>query len=782
MSHPSAHRALVFGFVLLSGAAASEAQSPPFQASFVGHFQEAGSIYADVWGAGDAAGDLVFLSRYTQSEVDVIDLSNPASPQLFATYQMPFPDEASSAQDVVHGDGLMFVVSEFTGNNGLHIVDVRNPGSPQLLTTLDPNPGSFENLHNCFYDNGWLYMVNSSDTTIAILDLRSYNPDAAPASINAWTYMITVPGALFIHDITVRNGRLFASGWDNLTVYDVSNLGVQGPTLLGSIHGMSNHAVWPTDDGQYFVTADERQGGALRLYELVDLGSSVAIVPRDSYQASVNDAYCVHNTAIVGDRVYSSWYQAGALVHQIDRTSKTLQLVASYDTSAIAVTGFAGAWGVYPLLGADRVLLSDIENGLFVVDMSAVQIAFVTPRPETLAVGTTQPIVVEVTNIGNRVANTGSVTLRARVNDGVWQAIPMLPIGGNRYQADLPQMNCNSSTDWYVTVQDLGGQTWANPATAPAETWAVHSSGAAPVVFFSDDFQTNLGWSVTNSSVSAGAWARANPGGTGGQPQGGDPDQPGSSCYVTGALGGVISTDDLDGGPTTLTSPVLDFSAGDGLIRYTRWFFNDRADGDTLAVQVSNNNGGSWTTVESVARQNGGGWIDRSFRLSDFVAPTGQVRVRFVAADQPNNSVTEAAIDSFRALRFDCASAALALVRTGLGINLNAYTSETLPIIGMDWRTRIQTTAVPGANLTYMLGLSEPFDPGLLLNVGELLVDVTSEPLITNPVPPAGGSAVHVIPIPSNSLFQGLEVFTQGVIFAPGTVKLTNAIDARVDY
>ena len=33
---------------------------------------------------------------------------------------------------------------------------------------------------------------------------------------------------------------------------------------------------------------------------------------------------------------------------------------------------YGGNWGVFPFMGSDNVLLSDMESGLFVVDASAV--------------------------------------------------------------------------------------------------------------------------------------------------------------------------------------------------------------------------------------------------------------------------------------------------------------------------------------------------------------------------------------------------------------------------
>ena len=546
---------------------------------------------------------------------------------------------------------------------------------------------------------------------------------------------------------------------------------------------MSNHAVWPTSDGAYCVTTDEREGGALRLYELVDNGSSVTINPRDSYQASIGESFSAHNPVILGDRIYTSWYQTGGLVFQIDRTSHTLQLVGSYDTSTLPVSFFEGNWGAYPLTGEESVLLSDIETGMYVVDFSAVQIAFTAAREDMIEVGAAQSVTVEISNLGNVAANTGSVTLMASVNGGAYQAIPMGSIGGGQYQADLPQLNCNSSVNYYVQVDDLSGGTWTNPATAPAETYVAYSRGATTLTILNDTFQTDLGWSVTNNSVSAGAWERGNPVGTGGQAESGDPDETGARCFVTGLSATSIGSNDLDGGPTTLTSPVLDFSAGDGLIRYSRWFFNDDGDGDTLQVQISNNNGSSWTTVETVDTQKGGGWVKRSLRVSDFVNPTANVRMRFTASDQPNSSITEAGVDAFQAIGFNCASAAVAQVRLGTNVNPAVYTSTSLPIISMDWTSEIDASGVSGANLTYILGMQLALDPGVPLAFGELLVDLGSEPLITNPLAPAGnGVASHLLPVPNDSSLQGLEVFTQGVIFGPGTVVLTNAIDIVVEY
>ena len=66
---------------------------------------------------------------------------------------------------------------------------------------------------------------------------------------------------------------------------------------------------------------------------------------------------------------------------EIDRTSRTFEKVASYDTSTTSPSGYAGCWGVYPMLGEDNVLASDIETGFYSLDLGALSLT--TPSAAT---------------------------------------------------------------------------------------------------------------------------------------------------------------------------------------------------------------------------------------------------------------------------------------------------------------------------------------------------------------------------------------------------------------
>jgi hypothetical protein len=62
-----------------------------------------------------------------------------------------------------------------------------------------------------------------------------------------------------------------------------------------------------------------------------------------------------------------------------------------------------------------------------------------------------------------------------------------------------------------------------------------------------------------------------------------------------------------------------------------------------LKVEVSNNNGTSWVTLEETPNANA--WTTKTFTLESFVPLTDAMRVRFTAADSPNNDLTDACVD-----------------------------------------------------------------------------------------------------------------------------------------
>ena len=268
-------------------------------------------------------------------------------------------------------------------------------------------------------------------------------------------------------------------------------------------------------------------------------------------------------------------------------------------------------------------------------------------------------IAVQIDDGGETVV-PGSETLHYRFDPNAPEYLtsPLTPLGGNLYQATLPAAACGQQPEFYFSATGDGGTTVYEPLAAPASVYS--AIVATLTVILDDDFESDQGWTVENTDLGTGAWERGIPVNC----DRGDPpsDYDGSGqCYLTDN-DAVVCNSDVDGGPTRLISPIIDLSGTvEPVLRYACWFTCDDdlpPAADFMDVEVSNDDGGSWHLVETVAHMPG--WVYQSVDLADYIEPTDQVRIRFNAMDNPNNSIVEAGIDALWI--FD-----LACVESGIG-------------------------------------------------------------------------------------------------------------------
>jgi hypothetical protein len=179
-------------------------------------------------------------------------------------------------------------------------------------------------------------------------------------------------------------------------------------------------------------------------------------------------------------------------------------------------------------------------------------------------------------------------------------------------------------------------------------------AASGQVVPFADNFQGNLGWTVQSSpGLSTGAWERGIPAPSLAAPS---QDADGSGmCYLTQ----IDEGQDIDGGETTLTSPLMSpqGAAPSGVyLSYWRWYSNNQGadpNNDAMPVEISDNGGASWVLLENVT-ENAGTWVQKSFRVEDYVAVTDQLRLRFRASDLGAGSYVEAGVDGVQLVAFEC--------------------------------------------------------------------------------------------------------------------------------
>lgn len=275
-------------------------------------------------------------------------------------------------------------------------------------------------------------------------------------------------------------------------------------------------------------------------------------------------------------------------------------------------------------------------------------VTFPTGRPQTVnALGGTE-LVVSV--VGRNGYEENPVAGELRFDAGAGEvAVQLAPIGGSLFRAVFPPIPCATAIRYYLKLEPTTGGVQLVPAGYPVDQYFTYAAGSVnPIASY--DFETAGGWTVQNIGVAGGAWERGIPAGDGTR---GDPtrDFDGSGqCFLTGNAPG---DSDVDGGPTRLWSPAFNLTAASRpIITYARWFSNDNLDADRLLVEISNNFGATWTPVESVADLDG--WQKQFVDVSTFVSLSSVVRIRFGVADEPNNSLTEAAIDAVSVFDLIC--------------------------------------------------------------------------------------------------------------------------------
>lgn len=283
------------------------------------------------------------------------------------------------------------------------------------------------------------------------------------------------------------------------------------------------------------------------------------------------------------------------------------------------------------------------------------------PTLASPSASTTFPVTVSALG-GNPSAGTGKLYWRFGTV-GAFSSALMTPTAPNQYMASIPAGPCPGVVQFYVESGIQGGGVSTNPSNAPTSSYSA-SVAAAQSMIFEDTFETNKGWNYgfSGDTATAGVWLRANPIGTAAQPEDDHTATPGALCAFTGqgSVGGSLGEADVDSGITSLVSPVFDATGNDD-VYFTAWVWYSNNTGsnpnqDVMPVQVTNNGGTSWVVMQNI-NTNANAWVKYSWRLTDYVALTNNMRVRFRAQDTDPQSLVEAAVDDVEVIAFSCVAA-----------------------------------------------------------------------------------------------------------------------------
>lgn len=610
---------------------------------------------ANIWGHVDSLGNEYALVGASLG-LSIVNVTDPDNP--FEVAQIPGPNNLW--KEVKTWQGYAYVVSE--GGNGVQIVNLNNLPSTNIpyqywQPTIDNQ--TLNAIHALHIDNGKLYLyggdINPGGCIVADLS----NP-WSPVYLGRYSQN-------YIHDGYVRNDTLYGGHiYDGyFSIMDLSNPATPVVLATQPTPGNFTHNTWLSDDSKTLFTTDEVSDSYLTSYDISDINN---IVELDRFQTTPGSGSVVHNTHINDDWAVTSWYRDGVSIVDGHRPQNLIE-VGRYDTYSGSGDGFDGAWGVYPFLPSGNLVVSNIDEGLFVLTPTYVQACYLEGIVTDSVCGTplsgvtitiTGPSVTEVTDFsgsyktGYHTPGTYTVTFsKAGYNTKTITGVSLaagivtnldvqmyspnaLAFGGNvstAASAPLPNVNViltNSSNTYNFTTDSNGDFSTCNVVagtyTMIAGAWGYQtvcnsqtvSSGNTNVNIqlvpgYYDDFSLDYGWTVS-STATTGQWERGVPAGT--DYNGTGDANPGvdasgdcsDKAFVTGNNGGNASNDDVDNGHTVLTSPVFDLSSyTEPYVFYKRWFFNEGGTGNPNdSLIISISNGTTTAVLETVRATSAG--------------------------------------------------------------------------------------------------------------------------------------------------------------------------------
>lgn len=366
--------------------------------------------YAGVWGDGNYA----YVGSERRNGVLIYDITNPDAPVLASYYGANGPIDM---EDIKVANGIGYFADNM--GSGLHIVDVSSPTNPKLLSQITSANGGFDNTHKVAIWQNFVFIPQNlvSPAIIKVFDVS--NPSSP---VLKTTFTATDPK--WVNDIDIQTNTagktlLYTAGWGGKgDIWDITNIATSAPVLLGSFNGGADgSSASATADGNYLAYTTKNPNGTsfVTIYN-VSNPASITVASTLTMTALGIDAVTPHDPKIMGNLLYVSWFQAGTLIFDITNPNAPV-FVGSYDTwpGPVLPQQLDGNWGVYPYLGQGKVLLSDRNTGLYVVDATAVSsqpaLYNLHVNPTTVLAGSSSTGTVYLVGIagsGGAVVNTSS--------------------------------------------------------------------------------------------------------------------------------------------------------------------------------------------------------------------------------------------------------------------------------------------------------------------------------------------------------------------------------------
>ena len=307
--------------------------------TLLGSLAPHGTSYADSWGYTAPDGTEYALLCDWFDGLSIIDITNDQP------VEVGYFDGSGDGFDVKVYEHYAYLAHGGGGPN-LRIIDLSDPTNPTQVGTVP------QDAHNIAIEGDYLYMMGGDPSGLAIYSLQ---PD--PTS----PQLVGTHNPYYYHDILVRGDTLYAAaifgeGIDILDISDRSN-----PSLIANFNypGSGAHNICSTEDGSHIFVGDEigSNGQWTRTFDVRDPHNATLVS-----ELIVNTSATVHNCYVKDDILYMGHYSEGTRVWDVRNPENPIE-IAYYKTSS------SSTWAAYPYFESEKIIASDIGQGLLVFEL-----------------------------------------------------------------------------------------------------------------------------------------------------------------------------------------------------------------------------------------------------------------------------------------------------------------------------------------------------------------------------------------------------------------------------
>ena len=330
----------------------------------------------DIWGWTDPETGKEYALVGLSDGTAFVDVSTPSKPVLIGN--LPTHTSSSNWRDIKVYKDHAYIVSE-AGDHGMQIFDLNRLRETQEVPATfseTAHYGRFGRAHNIVINeaSGFAYAVGSA-TCAGGLHMVDINTPAKPVNAGCFSedgYTHDAQCVIYNGPDQKYKGRevCFNANEDTITIVDVTDKAT--PFILSRIGYPTAsyvHQGWLSEDHQFFYQNDEfdeLEGKAgttnTLIWDLTELGDPQMV---KIYQAKTK--VIDHNLYVKEKLMYQANYQAGLRILDISKPLEPVE-VGFFDTYPQSDdTAFNGAWSSYPYFKSGIVVVSTIEDGLFVL-------------------------------------------------------------------------------------------------------------------------------------------------------------------------------------------------------------------------------------------------------------------------------------------------------------------------------------------------------------------------------------------------------------------------------